>query len=111
MAAREEAERAGRGKDEFFALVSHELRSPLSAVASWLPMLRRDARPEVRSQAVSVVERNVALLARLIGDLLDASRIASGKLEIERGALELVDVVRAAVDRAGARRRASAASR
>ena len=60
-------------------------------------MLRRDARPEVRRQAVSVVERNVALLARLIGDLLDASRIASGKLEIERGVLDLVDVMRTAV--------------
>ena len=97
VAAREEAERAGRAKDEFFALVSHELRSPLSAVASWLPMLRRDARPEVQRQAVGVVERNVALLARLIGDLLDASRIASGKLEIERCVLDLAEVMRTAV--------------
>jgi len=97
LAAREEAERAGRSKDEFFALVSHELRSPLGAVASWLPMLRSDARAEVRQRALSVVERNVSLLARLIRDLLDASRIASGKLEIERCALDLLDVVRTAV--------------
>jgi PAS domain S-box-containing protein len=97
VSAREEAERAGRAKDEFLAFVSHELRSPLGVVASWLPMLRADARPELRERAAGAIERNVALLSRLIGDLLDASRIASGKLEIERSPFELVELVRTAV--------------
>ncbi|HEX2485160.1 MAG TPA: PAS domain S-box protein [Myxococcota bacterium] len=97
VSAREEAERAGRAKDEFLALVSHELRSPLGVLASWLPMLRAEAPAELRQRAVTVLHRNVALLTRLIGDLLDASRIASGKLEIERGSVELVRLVRSAV--------------
>jgi len=97
ISAREEAERAGRAKDEFLALVSHELRSPLGVVASWLPMLRSDARLDLRERAAAVIERNVALLSRLIGDLLDASRMASGKLDIDRRPFELVGVVSAAV--------------
>ena len=97
VSAREEAERADRAKDEFLALVSHELRSPLGVVASWLPMVRPDARPELRERAAGVIQRSVSLLSRLIGDLLDASRIASGKLEIERSLFELVEVVRTAV--------------
>jgi len=95
--ARAEAERAGRAKDEFFALISHELRSPLGAITGWLAVLRRDTPPEVQARALDVVERNSTLLTRLIGDLLDASRIASGKLEIERIPFDLSEVARAAV--------------
>ena len=95
--ARAEAERAGRAKDEFFALISHELRSPLGAITGWLAVLRRDTPTEVRARALEVVQRNSALLTRLIGDLLDASRIASGKLEIERAPVDVLDVVRNAV--------------
>jgi PAS domain S-box-containing protein len=95
--ARAEAERAGRAKDEFFALISHELRSPLGAITGWLAVLRRDTPPEVQARALDVVERNSTLLTRLIGDLLDASRIASGKLEIERVPFDLLEVARAAV--------------
>jgi signal transduction histidine kinase/DNA-binding response OmpR family regulator len=98
LAARADAERAGRAKDDFFALVSHELRSPLSAIAGWLPILRRDSSPEVRTQAVHVIERNVQLLTRLIGDLLDASRMASGKLEIERSSLDLPERIETILD-------------
>jgi PAS domain S-box-containing protein len=95
--ARAEAERAGRAKDEFFALISHELRSPLGAITGWLAVLRRDVPPEVRARALEVLERNSALLTRLIGDLLDASRIAGGKLEIERVPFDLLDAVTSAV--------------
>lgn len=98
LSAREDAERAGRAKDEFLALVSHELRSPLGVVASWLPMLRRDERPDLRNRAVTVIHRNVSLLARLIGDLLDASRIVSGKLELERTLVEFAELVCTAVE-------------
>jgi len=98
LAARADSERAGRAKDDFFALVSHELRSPLSAITSWLPMLRRASRPEVHAQAVKVIERSAQLLTRLIGDLLDASRMASGKLEIERASLDLLERIQTAVD-------------
>jgi PAS domain S-box-containing protein len=97
VGARAEAERAGRAKDEFFALISHELRSPLGAITGWLAVLRRDAPPEVRSRAIEVLERNAGLLTRLIGDLLDASRIAGGKLEIERVPCDLLEVVKSAV--------------
>jgi PAS domain S-box-containing protein len=93
VSARRMAERA---KDEFFALVSHELRSPLNVLTSWLSVLRRNPAPELRDRALDIAERSTHLLTRLIGDLLDASRIASGKLEIERDVFDVVDVVRAA---------------
>jgi PAS domain S-box-containing protein len=96
--ARAEAERAGRAKDGFFALVTHELRSPLAGVTGWLAVLRRETEREVRERALDAIERSAALLARLINDLLDASRIASGKLEIEREVLDLAGVVQGAVE-------------
>jgi PAS domain S-box-containing protein len=89
--------RAERAKDEFFALVSHELRSPLHVLGGWLAVLRQDGSPEVRARALAIAERSAALLNRLIGDLLDASRIASGKLEIERDVFDLQEVVQAVV--------------
>jgi PAS domain S-box-containing protein len=101
VGARAEAERAARAKDEFFALVSHELRSPLSAITSWLAVLRRQGPGEVRARALEVLQRNAALLTRLIGDLLDVSRIVSGKLEIEREPFDLLAVVQGAVTALG----------
>lgn len=89
--------RAERAKDEFFALVSHELRSPLHLLGSWLAVLRRENAPEVRERAIAVAEHSAATLNRLIGDLLDASRIASGKLEIEREVFDLLEVVQGVV--------------
>jgi PAS domain S-box-containing protein len=89
--------RAERAKDEFFALVSHELRSPLHVLGGWLAVLRQEADPERRRRALETAERSAALLGRLIGDLLDASRIASGKLEIEREVFDLQELVRAVV--------------
>lgn len=94
ISARKRAEGA---KDAFFALISHELRSPLNALSGWLAVLRSGATPETRARAFEVAERSVWILDRLIGDLLDASRIASGKLEIEREVFDLLEVVQGSV--------------
>ncbi len=94
ISARKQAEGA---KDAFFALISHELRSPLNALSGWLAVLRTDSTPETRAHAIEVAERSVWILDRLIGDLLDASRIASGKLEIEREVFDLLEVVQESV--------------
>lgn len=89
--------RAERAKDEFLALVSHELRSPLHVLGGWLSVLRHEQDPDRRARALAVAERSAGLLSRLIGDLLDASRIASGKLEIEREVFDLQELVQAVV--------------
>ena len=97
-AAREEAERAGRSKDDFIAALSHELRTPLNAILGWTQMLRQNALSEARrSEAVDIVARNANALARLIEDLLDVSRITLGRLELSRSEVDLNAVVRAAV--------------
>jgi PAS domain S-box-containing protein len=79
------AEESSRQKDEFLATLSHELRTPLNAVLGWVQMLRIDDLPPSRAkQAVEVIDRNARLQAQLIEDILDVSRIITGKLEIER---------------------------
>jgi len=82
--ARSEAEEANRLKDEFLATISHELRSPLNAILGWARLLRD---PEVREtqleRALEIIERNSQAQARLIEDLLDVSRIVSGKLSVQ----------------------------
>jgi PAS domain S-box-containing protein len=79
------AEESSRQKDEFLATLSHELRTPLNAVLGWVQMLRIDGLPPPRAkQAVDVIDRNARLQAQLIEDILDVSRIITGKLEIER---------------------------
>lgn len=96
-AAREEAERATRLKDEFVATLSHELRTPLNAIVGWASILRRDGRPETLTQGVEVIERNAKAQAQMIEDLLDMSRILSGKLLFEPRPMELAVVVEAAI--------------
>jgi PAS domain S-box-containing protein len=89
-AARGEAERANRLKDDFVATLSHELRTPLNAILGWTEILRR--RPEDAStveRGLAVIERNTRVQAQLISDLLDVSKIISGKLRLE---LQLCDV-------------------
>jgi CheY-like chemotaxis protein/anti-sigma regulatory factor (Ser/Thr protein kinase) len=99
QAARAEADAAHRGKDQFLAILSHELRTPLNAILGWARMLRAGALTErQRAHAVEVIERNAELQGQLIGDLLDISRIAVGKMEIERTAVDLVLVARQAVE-------------
>ncbi len=88
-AARSEAERATRLKDEFVATLSHELRTPLNAIVGWASILRADRRTETIKQGVEVIERNAKLQAQMIEELLDMSRIISGKLLFE---LETTDV-------------------
>ena len=78
------AEEASRLKDEFLATLSHELRTPLNAILGWVQMLQSGiVAPDRLRQAIDVIGRNTTLQARLIEDILDVSRIISGKLEIE----------------------------
>jgi len=98
QAAREAAEALTRDKDEFLALVSHELRSPLNAMLGYAALLRygRLDAQKVR-QAADVIERNGKAQAQLIDDLLDTARIISGKLRLEVGPVNLVSVIEQAV--------------
>ena len=96
-AARSEAERATRLKDEFVATMSHELRTPLNAIVGWASILRHDRNAKVVSQGVEVIDRNAKLQARMVEDLLDMSRILSGKLAMELQRTDLAGVIEAAV--------------
>ena len=94
-----EAREANTLKEEFLSTVSHELRTPLSAMLSWLWMLRRkELDPEAAARAISAVERNARAQARLVDDLLDVSRIMTGKLHLDCRPLEVGPVVEAATD-------------
>ena len=99
---RAEAERANRAKDEFLAIVSHELRSPLNALRGWSHLMAttRPLEPSLVERAAKAIKRNVDHQTRLIDDLLDTSRIVSGKLTIERRAVNLVEIVLTALDAA-----------
>jgi PAS domain S-box-containing protein len=100
-AARGDAERANRVKDDFVAALSHELRTPLNAILGWTQLLRRKSQdPATLERGLSVIERNTQLQAQLISDLLDISRIMSGKLRLESQAVELATVIDAAVEAA-----------
>ncbi|MBD0369739.1 MAG: PAS domain S-box protein [Pyrinomonadaceae bacterium] len=97
--AREEAEEANRLKDEFLATLSHELRTPLTAMLGWTRMLRTKQLDENTSiHALETIERNVRAQTQLIEDLLDVSRIITGKLRLETRPVELVPVIEAAID-------------
>jgi signal transduction histidine kinase/CheY-like chemotaxis protein len=98
-AARQEAERASRLKDEFLATLSHEVRTPLSAIFGWTQLLKLDLdnRSKV-AEAIEVIDRNVRLQMQLIDDLLDMSRIIGGKIRLEVQQVELADVIAAAIE-------------
>jgi len=99
QAARQEAEIASRAKDEFLGLLSHELRNPLNAILGWTRMLSTGRLEEsVYNRAVETIDRNAKLQARLIDDMLDVSRIVSGKLRLDAQPLDLTSVIHAAVD-------------
>jgi PAS domain S-box-containing protein len=96
---RAEAEEANRTKDEFLATLSHELRTPLTAMLGWTRMLRMDMLDEATSaHALETVERNAKAQAQLIEDLLDVSRIITGKLRLDVRPMELLPVIEAAID-------------
>lgn len=97
--ARETAEAANRAKDEFLSVLSHELRTPLNSMLGWTRMLRTgilDA--EKSARAIEVIERNTLLQNNLIEDLLDVSRIISGKMRIEKETVDLTKVFDDAVE-------------
>jgi len=98
-AARAQAEAASRGKDEFLSVLSHELRTPLNAVYGWVRMLRRDQMDAAtRERGLDAIERNAAAQVRLIEELLDISRIVTGKMRLDLQPVELPAVVAAAVE-------------
>jgi PAS domain S-box-containing protein len=99
QAARSEAEAANRLKDEFLATVSHELRTPLNAILGWASLInRRRLDEETMRSAAEVIERNARGQAEIINDILDVSRIITGKLRIEPRPVELAPIVQAAID-------------
>lgn len=93
------AESANRSKDDFLAMLSHELRSPLNAIYGWTQILERGGLDEEKvAHAVEVIGRNVRLQKTLIEDLLDVSRIISGKIRLESERFSLVPVVTGSVE-------------
>jgi PAS domain S-box-containing protein len=98
-AARSDAERANRVKDEFVAMVSHELRTPLNAILGWTQLMMQSAAdPDVITRGLDVVSRNTRLQAQLVSDLIDVSRITSGKLRLTIEKVDLVSVVRNVIE-------------
>ena len=88
-----------RQKDEFLALLGHELRNPLAPIRNALQVLRRsDASEEARERSLAMADRQVGLMARLLDDLLDLSRINGGKLEVRRDPVDVAEALRAAAD-------------
>jgi signal transduction histidine kinase len=100
-AARLEAQAANRAKDEFLATLSHELRTPLNAILGWAQLLAGGQLSKSTAQrAVEIIERNTRLQAQLIDDLLDISRIVTGKLRLEMKPLPVRPILEAAVESA-----------
>jgi signal transduction histidine kinase/ActR/RegA family two-component response regulator len=99
QAARAEAEAANRVKDEFLSTLSHELRTPLTSIIGWTSLMRAgQVKGEVKAQALETIERNARIQSRLIDDLLDLSRIISGKLLLDTRDVELAAVVSDSID-------------
>ena len=97
--ARQQAEEASRLKEEFLATVSHELRTPLNAVVGWSRLLRSGQLDhDGATHAVEVIERNAAAQRQIIEDLLDVSRIITGKLRINTQPVDLLLIIHAAID-------------
>jgi signal transduction histidine kinase/DNA-binding response OmpR family regulator len=97
--ARAAAEAASRAKDEFLAVLSHELRTPLNAVYGWAHMLRAgDLRGEALTRALDVIMRNANAQVQLIDDMLDVSRIVTGKMRLDVRPVDITSVVEAAID-------------
>ena len=91
--ARADAEHATQMKDEFLATLSHELRTPLNSIVGWVGVLKQDQSRETLRKAIDVIDRNSRRQAQMIDDLLDVSRIVSGKLPLEAHAVSLVSLI------------------
>jgi signal transduction histidine kinase/ActR/RegA family two-component response regulator len=103
------AEEASRAKDEFLAVLSHELRTPITAILGWVRLLLTGRLPTTRvTEALAAIDRNTRLQTRLIDDLLDTSRIVAGKMHLELHTVDLAVVVREVVTMAGQDPRATA---
>ncbi|OUL24916.1 chemotaxis protein CheB [Nostoc sp. 106C] len=99
QSARAAAETANRAKDEFLSILSHELRNPLNSLLGWAQMLQRqNLAQEIINQGLEAIERSANTQAKLIGDLLDVSRISSGRLRLDAEPIELVPVIEAAIE-------------
>ncbi|BAU10319.1 multi-sensor hybrid histidine kinase [Leptolyngbya sp. NIES-3755] len=99
QAAREAAEQANRIKDEFLAVLSHELRSPLNPILGWTKILRTgNLNPERAAHALETIERNAQLQSELIEDLLDVARILQGKLSLNARPVNVVMMINSAIE-------------
>src|SRR5687767_13785640 len=97
--ARAEAETANRMKDEFLATVSHELRTPLNAIIGWSHMLRSGTLDEAtRARAIETIDRNAKSQAQLVEDILDVSRVITGKLNLNMAPVDVASIINAAID-------------
>jgi signal transduction histidine kinase len=96
--ARQEAEAANRAKDEFLAMVSHDLRTPLTAILGWCAMLSGWHDGPAIEHGLQVIQQNANAQLKLVEDLLDATRLASSRLSLTREMIDLADIVRRAVD-------------
>jgi len=99
QAAREEAQAANRAKDEFLAVVSHELRAPLNAMLGWTRILQsKEIDEATKARALETIERSARMQAQIIEDLLDTARIISGKLKLEIRSVHLLPVINSALE-------------
>ena len=98
QAARQVAERHSRTQDDFVAVLSHELRTPLNAIIGWVHILKRRGTTPEGTRGLEAIERNVKTQARIISDILDVSRINSGKLRLDREWADPADLVTSAID-------------
>jgi signal transduction histidine kinase len=107
-AARAAAETANSLKDDFLALISHELRTPINAILGWVALMRNGAVPPERSmEALEIIQKNAKTQAQLVTDLLDVARGLTGQIQLESGRVDLATLVRTVVESA----RATAATR
>jgi len=98
-AARERAEAASRAKDEFVAMISHEIRSPLNAILGWAQMLRQGTLDKAATtNALESIERNARAQAQLVSDLLDISRVITGKLRINARPVDITNSLESALE-------------
>ncbi len=98
-ACRAEAETSNRTKDQFLAIISHELRSPLNAILGWTKLIQGGKLDELATvRALAIIERNAKLQNELIQDLLDLSRLTEGKLRLDNSPVDLTQIINAAID-------------
>ncbi len=97
--AREAAEKASKAKDEFLAILSHELRTPLTAILGWTYLLSQTRDDQLKwEEALAAIDRNASALAQLIDDLLDVTRIQSGKIHLETAPVSLQSVIASSIE-------------